>query len=48
MLPAHFDLRFYQYPAFSIERGLNPLFGIGELWAMGLPENWQGHSKYYL
>ena len=48
MLPAHFDLRFYQYPALSIERGLNPLFGTGEVWAMGLPENWQGHSKYYL
>ena len=47
-LPPHFDLRFYQYPAFQIERGLNPLFGIGELWAKGLPENWQGHSKYYL
>ena len=48
LLPAHFDLRFYQYPAFQIERGLNPLFGVGEVWAHGLPENWQGISKYYL
>jgi hypothetical protein len=47
-LPPHFDLRFYQYPAISIERGLNPLFATGEFWAKGLPENWQGHSKYYL
>jgi hypothetical protein len=47
-LPAHFDLRFYQYPALSIERGLNPLFATGEFWAKGLPENWQGISKYYL
>ena len=48
VLPAHFDLRFYQYPAFNIERGLNPLFATGEFWSKGLPENWQGHSKYYL
>lgn len=48
ILPAHFDLRFYQYPALSIERGLNPLFATGEFWAKGLPENWQGISKYYL
>ena len=48
LMPPHFDLRFYQYPAISIEAGKNPLFATGELWSQGLPQNWQGHSRYYL
>jgi hypothetical protein len=48
LLPAHFDLRFYQYPALNIERGLNPLFATHEYWIALAPENWQGYPKYYL
>ena len=45
LLPPHFDLRFYQYPALAIEEGKDPLFSTHELWA---PANWRGHSRYYL
>jgi hypothetical protein len=48
MIPPHFDLRFYQYPAMAIEAGRNPLFATHESWAAGLPQNWQGMSRYYL
>ena len=48
MLPPHFDLRFYQYPALAIEAGRDPLFATHESWAVGLPQNWQGISRYYL
>ena len=48
MLPPHFDLRFYQYPALAIEAGRDPLFATHESWAQGLPQNWQGQSRYYL
>jgi hypothetical protein len=48
MLPPHFDLRFYQYPALAIEAGRDPLFVTHETWAQGLPQNWQGTSRYYL
>jgi hypothetical protein len=48
MLPPHFDLRFYQYPAIAIETGRNPLFATGEFWLQNAPQNWQGHSRYYL
>jgi hypothetical protein len=48
MIPPHFDLRFYQYPAIAIEEGRNPLFATHELWAQGLTQNWQGLSRYYL
>ena len=44
LLPPHFDLRFYQYPALQIERGANPLFGVHELWS----SNFKGWSDYYL
>ena len=30
MLPPHFDLRFYQYPALAIEAGRDPLFATHE------------------
>jgi hypothetical protein len=33
LLPAHFDLRFYQYPAMAISEGKNPLFAVHEFWA---------------
>lgn len=46
MVPPHFDLRFYQYPAMAIEAGRNPLFATHELWAQGMPQ--QGLSRYYL
>ena len=45
LLPPHFDLRFYQYPALGIEAGNDPLFSTHEDWA---PANWSGHSRYYL
>ena len=48
MVPPHFDLRFYQYPAMAIEAGRDPLFATHETWAQGLPQNWQGQSRYYL
>lgn len=48
MVPPHFDLRFYQYPAMAIEAGRDPLFATHENWAQGLPQNWQGQSRYYL
>ena len=48
MLPPHFDLRFYQYPAIAIEGGRNPLFATGEFWHSHLPLNWQGLSTHYL
>ena len=48
MIPPHFDLRFYQYPAIAIEAGTDPLFTTGGFWAQNLPQNWQGQSRYYL
>jgi hypothetical protein len=45
LLPPHFDLRFYYYPALAIEAGRDPLFSTHESWA---PANWPGHSRYYL
>jgi hypothetical protein len=33
LLPSHFDLRFYQYPAIAISEGKNPLFATHEIWA---------------
>ena len=48
LTPPHFDLRFYQYPALAIEAGRDPLFATHVNWAAGLPQNWQGHSRYYL
>jgi hypothetical protein len=33
LLPPHFDLRFYQYPALAISEGKNPLFATHESWA---------------
>ena len=32
LLPPHFDLRFYQYPAMAISVGKNPLFATHEFW----------------
>ena len=32
LLPPHFDLRFYQYPAHAINIGKNPLFAAHEFW----------------
>ena len=32
LLPPHFDLRFYQYPAMAISLGENPLFAAHEMW----------------
>jgi len=32
LLPPHFDLRFYQYPAYAINIGKNPLFAAHEFW----------------
>ena len=46
MVPPHFDLRFYQYPAMSIEAGRDPLFATHEFWAGGMTQ--QGISRYYL
>ena len=48
LVPPHFDLRFYQYPAMAIEAGRDPLFATHGTWAQGLPQNWQGTSRYYL
>ena len=48
LIPPHFDLRFYQYPALAIETGRDPLFATYETWRQLLPQNWQGTSRYYL
>jgi hypothetical protein len=45
LLPPHFDLRFYQYPAMSIDIGRNPLFAMHEYWIT--PDN-KGISEYFL
>ena len=47
MLPAHFDLRFYQYPALAISEGKNPLFATHEFWASNDFYNY-GMSNYFL
>jgi hypothetical protein len=36
LLPPHFDLRFYQYPAMAISVGKNPLFAAHEFWTTPL------------
>jgi len=36
LLPPHFDLRFYQYPAMAISMGKNPLFAAHEFWTTPL------------
>jgi hypothetical protein len=36
LLPPHFDLRFYQYPAMAISVGENPLFAAHEFWTTPL------------
>ena len=47
LLPPHFDLRFYQYPAFAINEGRDPLFSTHELW---VPTDgpYSGIAKYFL
>ena len=45
LLPPHFDLRFYQYPAFAINEGRNPLFSLNELW---IYDNFKGIPEYFL
>lgn len=52
LLPPHFDLRFYQYPAFAINEGRNPLFSVHELWIFNQSYNsdgsFKGIPKYFL
>ena len=36
LLPPHFDLRFYQYPAMAINSGKDPLFAAHEFWTTPL------------
>jgi hypothetical protein len=52
LLPPHFDLRFYQYPAFAINEGRNPLFSLHEMWiandAFGPASNFLGIPDYFL
>ena len=45
LLPPHFDLRFYQYPAMAIDTGRNPLFAMHEYW---VPPHNRGMSEYFL
>jgi hypothetical protein len=46
LLPPHFDLRFYQYPAMAIDNGRNPLFAMHEIWVT-TSDN-KGISEYFL
>jgi hypothetical protein len=49
LLPPHFDLRFYQYPAFAINEGRNPLFSVHELWIFNSPSGtFKGLPEYFL
>ena len=49
LLPPHFDLRFYQYPAFAINEGRNPLFSLHELWFLNSPSGtFSGLPEYFL
>jgi hypothetical protein len=45
LLPPHFDLRFYQYPAFAINEGRNPLLSLNELWIFDNSFNEDGSFK---
>jgi hypothetical protein len=45
LLPSHFDLRYYQYPAMAIDIGKDPLFATHEIWANSQSK---GHSEYFL
>lgn len=49
LLPPHFDLRFYQYPAFAINEGRNPLSSLHELWIFNSPSGtFKGIPEYFL
>ena len=48
MLPPHFDLRFYQYPAIAIDSNRDPLFATNDVWSQYLGQDWKGHQRYYL
>ena len=52
LLPPHFDLRFYQYPAFAINEGRNPLLSLHELWifnnALNEDGSFKGIPEYFL
>jgi hypothetical protein len=47
LLPPHFDLRFYQYPAYAINIGKNPLFAAHEFWLTPLFLQY-GINDYFL
>jgi len=47
LLPPHFDLRFYQYPAIAISKGGDPLFAMHEFWKLADVSN-HGISSYFL
>jgi len=47
LLPPHFDLRFYQYPAIAISKGRDPLFAMHEFWTLVDVSN-HGISSYFL
>lgn len=48
LLPPHFDLRFYQYPAIAISKGLDPLFAMHEFWALIDDAAKHGINDYFL
>jgi hypothetical protein len=52
LLPPHFDLRFYQYPALAINEGRNPLLSLHELWifnnAFNADGSFKGIPEYFL